>query len=324
MPIPDSTDSWLRGIQIGADLVNNAMAQRARVQDLKSQEALRRVQERAAVQQMARLFEEHQRKIEYAAAMEKAVGAANIAMSPVIPVPGFGVMPNPNPLTDTQAAMRFVLPTIAKFEPEKVQPAMEGIALTEARRAAEARMEKSLTTARPLAPEQSVLLQAKTDTEKARQKELEARATGGATFAPSDIQKKLEYFERRGITLTREELEKVARVTIGVDPRPGTEEARGDAIMRVFTMLRQNRPKGDTDGLILRDARRLVDAIYEDNALGSNSQIKKDNSPGRTSPSSGKIITVISPNGQIGTIPEEDLEKALKKNYKLYDANAKQ
>lgn len=96
-------------------------------------QAVRRVQEQAAVQQMQFLMEQRNLEIQERADMAKAVQSAQMATMPTVMVPGpngegsFEV-PNPQPLSQEEAAFRFVLPTVAKYRPDKVPNVIESIA----------------------------------------------------------------------------------------------------------------------------------------------------------------------------------------------------
>src|SRR5687768_12131312 len=186
--MPES--NFLRGMQVGAGIAGDALNRDLRHQELKSQDALRRVQERAAVQEMELQLQARTQQIQYQADMAKGMQAASMMSSPVVMTP-MGPIPNPQLLTEEQAIMRNVLPVIGKYQPDKVVPLMETMALRRVQMDREKRMAQQVGVARPLAPETAKLTEERTKTEIAKQEELRSRATRGTTYAPTDTQKNL-------------------------------------------------------------------------------------------------------------------------------------
>lgn len=115
----------LEGFQVG-------FGASMRMQELRSQEAARRMRERAVAQEMEMMMEKRDLQIQYRADMAKAVGAAQMRASETVPVMGpngvVGQTKNPNPISQEDAAFQHVLPVIAKYEPEKVPEALRAIA----------------------------------------------------------------------------------------------------------------------------------------------------------------------------------------------------
>jgi hypothetical protein len=112
------------------------------MQELRSEAALRRLREQAAAEELRMNIEKNNLAIQERADMQKAVRAAQDVSSPTIMVPGVDgsgtfEIPNPNPLTKEQAAMRFVLPVVAQYRPDKVPDFLEGVALAEYRKKTE-------------------------------------------------------------------------------------------------------------------------------------------------------------------------------------------
>lgn len=132
----------LQGFQIG-------LQGSLRMQELKSQAAIRRIHEENAAKALSLKIQENDLAIQERADMAKAVATAQLASSPTINVPMLGqegigdmappLMPidNPNPMTRESAAMQFVLPVVAKYRPDKVPDFLEGVALAEYRKKVE-------------------------------------------------------------------------------------------------------------------------------------------------------------------------------------------
>jgi hypothetical protein len=132
---------FLQGFQAGGAMMGDALDRSLRMQQLQSDAAHRRVMEQNAAQLLSMKMEENNLSIQYRADMAKAVTAAQQATSPHVffqGPDGPAGMENPNLLTEEQAAMRFVVPVIAQYEPNKVQDALEGIALAKYRKRAAA------------------------------------------------------------------------------------------------------------------------------------------------------------------------------------------
>lgn len=101
-----------------------------RIQELRSQEAMRRLQERQVAQRVQLEMEQNNLAIQYRADMEKALRQTQLETSPVVPVPGspFGVMPNPNPISEDRALLKNVAPVLGKYQPDKLAPFVQDVA----------------------------------------------------------------------------------------------------------------------------------------------------------------------------------------------------
>lgn len=138
-------DDWLKGVESGRGLVGDILDRNLRFQQLQANQTLIRLREQAAAKELQLLIQKNDHEIQYRADMAKAVASAQMASSPTINVPmpdqeGLGDMappvmpiPNPSPLTKEQAAFRFIVPTVAKYDPEKVPDVLQNIALAEYR-----------------------------------------------------------------------------------------------------------------------------------------------------------------------------------------------
>lgn len=129
---------FLQGFQVGAGLAGDVMDRNARLQEARSRDALRRVQEQAAVQQLQLTMEQNNLAIQERADMAKAVSAARAATQETIQVPGLDgegtfEIPNPSPLSQEEAAFRHVLPVVAQYRPDRVPNVIESIAMAKYR-----------------------------------------------------------------------------------------------------------------------------------------------------------------------------------------------
>jgi hypothetical protein len=146
--------SFFEGVRTGQALMDNRANQRRadieldlRYQQLKSQEALRRVHERAAVQEMELQLEKRNQQIQFGADMQKALSATQMEISPIIPMPTpMGILPmqNPSQQDPSLAMVRNVGQVIAKYQPEKYADFVTDVALRRAQIEREKRLGQSL------------------------------------------------------------------------------------------------------------------------------------------------------------------------------------
>lgn len=108
-----AANSWLEGIQLGSSIASNAMARNERMQQLRSQETLRRMQERQAAAQME-LTLERVEQLKAANLLQKQQTAEMTAAQEGyrFDIEGLGM---PVPL----AIKRNLLPVMAKYDPDK-------------------------------------------------------------------------------------------------------------------------------------------------------------------------------------------------------------
>ena len=127
----DIMDNFFRGFSAGSGAVQSGREYSLRLQELKSQQALRQLQERHIAQQMADQAEKRNDLIQYRADMTKAVEMANVASAPTLPIMGpmghVGMIENPHRLSEEEAAIRYIIPVLGKYQPEKVIPATQNI-----------------------------------------------------------------------------------------------------------------------------------------------------------------------------------------------------
>lgn len=131
----DSTDAWLQGISIGAGIASDAMNRNLRMQELRSMQAMRQLQERQTAEAMRLQLEQANLATQYRADMEKAMQQTQLETSPVIPIPGspFGVAPNPSQLSMDRALLKNVAPVIGKYNPDKLGPFVQDVAMLQYR-----------------------------------------------------------------------------------------------------------------------------------------------------------------------------------------------
>lgn len=285
-------NNFLQGVQVGSNIMGDAMNRDLRYQELKSQDALRRVQERAAAQEMELQLEKRNQQIQYQAEMAQGMSAAGIMSSPVVMTP-MGPIPNPNPITEEQAIMRNILPVIGKYEPAKVVPIMENMALRRVQMEREQRMGQP-PVARPLALETAELTKARTQTEIEKQNKLKADAARGpAGFAPTDVQKNLTALseaEKKG----DQNAIKALRQKLKLD---GLGELD---IIKLRSELREL----DTQQLMSPEAKDKKRAeIYDKYDKIAVSRTKDSAPAAQPAMSADRRVKVRRPNGQTGTVP---------------------
>lgn len=313
---------FLSGFQVGANVANDAMNRNLRMQELRSQEALRRVQERAAVERMSLLMQKFDMEIQDRANVQKATVQFEALIAPTIRTEDGTEVPNPMKMPAGSAAIQSFLKLAKDGKQATDLVAAAGLANERELRGEE------IGKPRPLTPEAAASMkelerQRKTagDVNIARKNLLEqelADAKAGKGGTAPNIQKEIEWFEKvKGVTLSKDQLTKVLEIKLGLDQKAGTAKDRGNAVLEVFKSLLPNRvtigKNAQTDEQLLDKARTIVDAIYEEDALGGvvNPALEPDIVE--------EEIWVISPAGKRGRIPKSDLEKALKKGYKLFE-----
>lgn len=131
-------DDWLRGVESG-------FQSSLQMQQLRSQNSLRRLQEQQIAQGIALKLQENNLSIQFRADMAKAISAAQEASSPKVTVrgpedpnntgmaPPLIVVDNPNPMRKVDAAMQFITPVIAQYQPEKLGTFVNDLLLNEVR-----------------------------------------------------------------------------------------------------------------------------------------------------------------------------------------------
>lgn len=141
--------------------MGNAMELSLRRQQFQSQSALRRLQEQQIAQAMALKMQENDLAIQFRADMAKAVQAAQDASSPTVTVPMQGAdvgtsvsgsdmappvmtVDNPNPMRKIDAAMQFIAPVVAKYQPDKVGGFVNDLLLNEVRMQNERQFEPAI------------------------------------------------------------------------------------------------------------------------------------------------------------------------------------
>lgn len=312
MAIPDPTQSYLQGFQIGANVIGQRMDREQRIQELRSMDAARQAQERATAQTMAMQLEARNRAIDYSAKMSKALGMAQMASNPVVMVPGVGAVPNPNPMPEDRAVMQFVMPVVGEFEPGKVVPMMQDIALRRVQMETQKRMGAAAGTARPLAPENAELAKQRAITEQARQAKLKAETVvveKGKVGVDPEFIRTLEKLEAlRGKPFSSEERDQISKVHLGLESRKGAERPQKSRQEYVSSQLPSLR-RSDSDNFVTRtDKERIseLEAQYD--------QIYKTEAPVED-----ELIWVVDPQGKRGRVPKSKLEKALQQGYKLFE-----
>lgn len=160
-------NSFLQGAQVGLGIANLQENRRSdnlnrdlRYQELKSQDALRRVHERVAAQELELKMQRHAQEIDFQANMAKGTAAYAAATAETIPFIGppelgqeEGFVPNPNRMSEGAAFLKFIVPAVANSPYAKDTPeVMSNFVMnqvrkqTEERRAKEAGFQPSVIT----------------------------------------------------------------------------------------------------------------------------------------------------------------------------------
>lgn len=248
-------DNFLQGVQVGGNLVGSAMDRNMRMQELKSQAALRQLQERQLAQAIEMKMQENARQIQARAAANIAVNRAQWESSPMIMVPnpmGGGPIAAPNPMRKSkgQAIVDNLVPVAAEFggpdAAAKILQAGALIGLREAQVADELETTRMRSQPRPVLPEQSKLTEARTATEKARQEKLAAETTNikeGRKGVAPNIQKIIEFGEERGIKFDQDQIQEMIEIDLGAKSKAGTERtlpSRAVWVSQNFAKAREN------------------------------------------------------------------------------------
>lgn len=276
------------------------MNRNLRMQELRSQQALTRVRERAAVQEMELMMQQNDLQIQYRADMTKAMSNARLAASPTIPVPGpdgSGTfeMPNPKAISQEDAAFQFVLPVVAKYEPDKVPSVLQNIATakyrTEANQALVQQRESSVKV------------------NEARVKEIEARVTQlqkGKTGVDPEWVRNIQFMEqRRNQPFSPEELDTMWRIHSGQDARAAVQPAQMTEMEYITKQLPSARRAERSE---LKTKYRTDAELIEE--LRTQFRSLKGADDGE------ELIFVLDPSGKRTRIKRRDLERALQKGFK--------
>lgn len=135
----------LAGFESGVNLMRARSERDLRMQELKSQAAIRRIHEENAAKALSLKIQENSIQNQFRAEMATALQAVNDATASEIMVPmqgqeGIGdmapplaPMKNPSPMRRIDAMTRFVLPVVGKYAPDKAVPFVNDLLLNEVR-----------------------------------------------------------------------------------------------------------------------------------------------------------------------------------------------
>lgn len=289
----------LQGFQLGFQ----SSLQRQR---LKSDAALQRLREQQIAQVMALRMQENALAIQERADMAKAVSAAQMAASPTVLVPGFDgegtyEAPNPQPMSQGDAAVQFVLPVIAKYRPQAVPQTLQGIALMESRAAGTESLIKQRT--------------ASTAVSEARVREINERIAQlqkGNKGVDPEFVKNIKFMEeRRGTPFDSDELESLWQIQTGQKGRAGTQKAvptEGEFIQQQLPSARRAermelKSKYRTDDELIADLKVQYRKIHGDQQQASPEE----------------LIYMLDPSGKRVRIKRKDLQRALQQGFKEFE-----
>lgn len=295
----------LQGFQLG---FQSSM----RMQEFKSQSALRRLQERAAAEGLRMKIEENQLQNQFRAEMTTAAQAMQDSMSEEIMVPMQGqedlgdmappLMPmkNPAPMRRIDAFTQFMLPVITKYQPDKAGPIYNDVMMNEVR----AETAESLNAQRESA----------TQVNQARVKEIGERITQlqqGKQGVDPEFVKNITFMERRrGTPFSPDELEGLWQIQTGQKGRAGTSRATQTESEFIAQQLPSAR----------RAERQEIKSKYRsDDELITELKSQYRKIHGDQQADGDELIPVLDPNGKKVRIKRKDLGRALQRGFKEFE-----
>ncbi len=130
-------NEFLSGLQIGGHIASEALGYSARMQELRSQQALRQLQEQHLAAETQQITGNIHTGIAMRGDMEHAMAQHAIDTSDTIPGSGgMPPLPNTHKLEQDESLMKNVLPVVAKWRPQEVPAFMQGVAMIPYRKAA--------------------------------------------------------------------------------------------------------------------------------------------------------------------------------------------
>lgn len=331
--MPDIISDMLQATQVGTQLGSVMANNDARLQQLRSEDAERKVRERLYNQQMSDLIFKHDQMVQKQADMTKALARVQVASSSPIagfmPSAGGGVTPvqNPNYMPFEDAMLKYVGPEMVKTGDDAgLRDLYYGKRVADQNRMEAFRAMQP----KPLSPEESALKKAQTDralseADLARQRTISEQAGGKQGVDPEWVRSIKFMEDRLGHPLDPEEVQKMWRVKAGLDPKPAVTKpplTEGEYFSKhIDKVMDQNvipvkTPKGDT---VYRrpksrdEGRQYLSGEY-------NTIYGKTDNSGKASGDSGGDIWMKSPDGKSRVrLPKENLEKAKAQGYTPFD-----
>lgn len=318
---------FVQGFAIGSEAANAAFANGLRLQELKSQDAARRVQEKATAQAMAMKLEEHNQMVQYRADLAKGVAAAELASSPTVAIPGLGLLPNPNPMAQDSAYMRFVVPTVMQNDPKAGIGILENIALRRVQMAREQRMGDVAKAKMDVA--NRIAEASPEDTQIHESNGVTIVKTPDGKFHTYHKGEQKSYSEPRkiiedykaitGKDMSPDDLDKIFKQKGGIEARPAVTRipSEGDYVSKhIDGIMEQNVILDPKTKKNRRPASRQEGVDYLRSEYGSlyGAKAKSDDQK-----PAEDTVQVRSPSGKLGKIPRSQIEDAKKQGYTIFD-----
>lgn len=344
------------GLALGAQMFSNDL----RMQQFKSDEALRRIQEQQMAQQMAFQLQQHNMMVDQQAEMTKAMAQVQLESQPTVQMPVVGpatpeggdmgttAVPNPNYVPLDQSLMRNVLPVIAKYRPQEADNFVANVAMLPYRQA-EAERQRALA-AKDFAAAQAGpkplstigKMQADRATAMARGdfdavKEIDAAILKQHADAASEVGKMVEEHKRlTGKDFTPEEVDDLYKIKAGLKPRAAVVQPLtfSQFANKNLQFYMDNKTHFDAKTQKLRrpasteEAMADLKASYDsmqDHIKGMPSPAAAGGGDTQAAPEADPVLQVKDRTGKIWPIRKSKVEEALKRDPTLIviDPNAK-
>lgn len=349
-PTYDPLGSMTAGTQSGLQIAHAMLANRdqdLRMQELRSQDALRRMTEQHIAQQMQYATEAHDLAIQERADLAKAMARVQLETAPTIDASligppqagqgddlGIGQIKNPNQVPFERSMMNNVLPVIGKYRPQEVPAFVQDMAMYPYRQAEAKRQEalaqKALSDIgrpKPFSPvgklqaDRAAAVQAG---DEAGVQQIDDAIKKATTAEKNGVDPEVfrvirMYEERTGKKMSDEDVKNIVDYHLGVKARPGVEHPM--TFQQYFSkhidkaMEQQVVKDSKTGNYRLprnRDeAREYLKKEYETN-FGPEPQTP---SPKQD----GDMIFMKSTDGKIYKVPSKNAEKAKAKGWTDYE-----
>lgn len=294
----------------GVSIADSAL----RYQQLKSQDAERRMREKQANLEMQYLMEAHAKQIQQEADTAKANMAFQALTTPVIKLSDGTIAPNPNLAPSTGHAFMQAFGPLAQNPKQAADIANTGAMITmhEASTAHNQALAAQVGKPTPKTPEATARDVASTEESRARtqlyqEKIISEQLGKGAGHAPPEIQKTLEFAKSLGITFDNDQIKDMVAIHAGLKTKAGTEKAlppQSVWVSQNFAKARENASTKKSDDDVVKG----LEQIYQ--------RISK---PADSTPVQEEMVWVTDPSGKKGQIPKKNLDKAIKRGFKLFE-----
>lgn len=309
---------YMENVRAGFQFGQNRLENSRRMQELKSADSLRRLQERQIAQNLQLQMEQNNLQIQYRADMAKAGQMTMIETSPFLPAPGSptGVVPNPRQIPLDQALLKNEGQVLRKYEPDKFQSFVGDVAMMPYRMAQAERMkaQADLINKGAASTPGETQVQEFEGFSVARTPEGKfhvIKQNGDRSFAPSEFEKKVsEYEKRTGKKLSDEKLTEYFEINIGAQPRAAVTKPLPTEAQYLDKHLPSVR-REDAAGFVVRS-----DEEREKELRDQYKRLYGGEGEDQTQPATEEKVEMIHPDGRRVRVPKSFEEKALKSGYK--------